>query len=174
MLDTVLGTVVQELTSRVASALATTPAGSPGRSCAVAGTLAWDDCQCGLLAVTIDHMYPSVIFPEPAGDLDLVRPCPPPYLAVDLTVTVLRCAPVPASDGLGPSCDALSAAALDWVWDVDAVAGAVACTVTALLAADTIADFTIHEQSAAGPDGGCVGSGTRLTVGVPACGCVGG
>jgi hypothetical protein len=166
-----LNDVVAALITCVRDALAATAAGAPDRVCDVPGQLAWDACDCGVLAVTVTRMYPSVSFPQAAAGAALVGPCPPPYEATDLTVTVLRCAP--SMDGYGnpPSCDLLDAATLTWTRDLDATRRALACCLVDLRDADTIVDFMLGESTPAGPEGGCVGVDTHLTVGLVNCLC---
>jgi hypothetical protein len=166
-----LDTVVETLRGCVLAALAATDAGAPARVCEVAGQLAWDNCDCGVLAVTVDRMYPSTMFPQQAPPVQLAAACPPPYEAVDLAVTVLRCAPGPDGQGRSPSCTQLDAASLTWFLDVDAVRQALACCLVGLRDADTVVDFVLRDTVPLGPEGGCVGSETRLAVGLANCPC---
>lgn len=168
-----LDTTVAALVSSVQAALDGTPGGRPERVCDVPGQLAWDDCQCGLLAVTVGRIYPSTTFPAEAADTQLTSPCPPPYEAVDVTVTVLRCAPTVDSRGNPPSCETLGAAAEIWAWDVEAIRAAVVCCLTGLVFDGTVENWTLRATDPAGPEGGCVGSTTTLTVGLLSCACVG-
>jgi hypothetical protein len=161
-----LDDVITALTGHVRVALAGTDAGAPARVCDVPGLLAWDGCDCGLLAVTVDRLYPAAVFPTEAVAGSLTGPCPPPYEVADLTVTVLRCAPGPDRRGNPPSCTALDAAALTWFRDLDAVRGAVAAALIGLRETDVVADFTLRDTVPAGPDGGCVGLDTHLSVGM--------
>jgi hypothetical protein len=164
-----LDTVLDTLTARVQAALAATDAGPPARICAVPGQLAWDDCRCGVLAVTVEHLYPSAAFPQQATGTALAGPCPPAYEAAAVTVTVLRCAP--GQYGNPPTCEALTAAAITWFTDLDAVRATLACALLDLRDADTIVDFTLGDTVPAGPEGGCVGLDTHLTVGFVNCLC---
>lgn len=165
-------TVVAGLLDAAAAALAATAAGPVARACDVPGDIAADGCDCGLLAVTVERIYPSATFPDPAG-ADVTPGCVP-YLAADLTVTVLRCAPGPDMAGAGPGCVALDAAAAAWLLDAAAIRQALRCTLAALTATGVLAAWTIRAQTPNGPAGGCVGWDTRLTVAVPACLCPGG
>jgi hypothetical protein len=172
ILETALNTVTGALRDCVRDALAATDAGTPDRVCNVPGLLAWDDCECGVLAVTVDRIYQSATFPNPASDQQLADvQCSVPYLAVDMTVTVLRCAPSPQGRELAPSCDTLAAAALSWFVDMDTVRAALGCCLADLYSADTVLGFALRDTTPAGPDGGCVGSETHLTVGVVNCLC---
>jgi hypothetical protein len=166
-----LDTVVDTLIAAVRAALAGTDAGEPARVCEVPGELAWDDCDCGVLAVSVDGPYLSTVLPTEAAGVDLASACPPPYEAVDMTVSVVRCAPGPDDRGNPPTCEALTAAAITWFDDLDAVRSALACALLELRDADTVVDFTLGETVPAGPEGGCVGSDTHLTVGFVNCLC---
>jgi hypothetical protein len=166
-----LNTVVAALLDCARTALSKVTAGVPGRVCDVPGLLAWDGCDCGVLAVTVDRIYPSATFPVEAADVVLTSPCPPPYDAVDMTVTVLRCAPSPDDFGWPPSCDQLAAAAEVEFEDLEAIRGALACCLAVLTVTDTIAEWTLRDTTPAGPQGGCVGTGTHLTIGMINCAC---
>lgn len=170
-LETALTTVVPGLLECVRVGLAATEAGAPDRVCEVPGQLAWDGCECGTLAVTVDRIFQSATFPQPAGDNELAAQCASAYLAVDATVTVLRCAPNPQGTALAPTCTALDAAALAWFIDMDAVRSALACCLLDMRTADTIVEFVLRDTVPAGPQGGCVGSDTRLTFGIANCLC---
>lgn len=169
---TQLDAVVTALLECVRVALAATAAGQPDRVCEVAGELAWDDCDCGVLAVGVDRLYPSRVFPQEASAADFASGCQLPFLVADLTVTVLRCAPGPDRAGGSPSCPALDTAARTWLVDADAVRRSTACCVADLRAADTVAEFTLRDQIPLGPEGGCVGSAYHLSVALDNCGCL--
>jgi hypothetical protein len=166
--------VVAGILACVEAAVAGTPAGPVGRACDVPGQLAWDGCDCGLLGVTVDRVFPSSTFPLEAVDQVLTSPCRPAYDAMDITVTVLRCAPQPAGNDVAPTCAALGGAAEQWAFDVEAVRGALVGCLTGLEEAGTIEEWTLRSSDPAGPQGGCVGSDTRLTVATLACLCPGG
>jgi len=166
-----LDQVVAVVLDCVGSALAGTAAGRPGRVCTVPGLLAWDGGDCGLLAVTVDRVYPSSTFPVEAQAVELAGPCPPQYEVAELTVTVLRCAPTIDSAGRSPSCTALDRSANTWFRDMDATRAALGCCLAGLRDVDTVAEFVVRDTTPAGPEGGCVGSDTHLTVGFVACLC---
>lgn len=161
--------VIAALTECVRAALAGTAAGEPARICTVPGALAWDECDCGLLAITVDRIYPSNAFPTEAAPT--LAACTAAYEVADLTVTVLRCAPNPVGNALAPTCVALDAAALTWFLDMDAVRGALGCCLAGLRDAGTVEELVLRDTVPAGPQGGCVGSDTRLTVGFIGCLC---
>ncbi len=90
------------------------------RRCDVPGTAAWDGCEdpcsgaaSGQLTVNVTRIYPSTTtFPSPDQTVRDLRNCqPPPVTAVEMVVTLLRCAPGPTEEGCPPGCDDLSEAA---------------------------------------------------------------
>jgi hypothetical protein len=147
-----------------AAALANTPAGPPTRACVVPGVLAFDACECGLLAVEMGRLYPSRTFPADASQDPALLNCPTPYEAADLTVTVLRCAPMPDGSGAAPSCDRLHAAAGDWWADVAALRAALACCLPQLVDDQVVLGFVLRPAQPVGPQGGCIGWAQPITV----------
>lgn len=157
-------TVASEILEAASDRLAETTAGRPDRMCVVDGEIAWDNCECGLLAVALSRIYLSAAFPT---ELVTVSVCDAPWAVGDLVVQTLRCAPQPAGQDLAPSCAALDASAQTVIADAYAVLAAVACRLGELRDADDIVDYLIRPQNAAGPAGRCVGSELRVSVAVP-------
>lgn len=143
-----------------------------GRVCAVPGVLAWDDCECGVLAASVMHVYPSRAFPTDAGGVAAFLSCPVLYDAVDITITVLRCAPTLDQNGNPPSCVALAGSAAGWRADAAAVRATLACCLPVLRDAGVVKDFVLRDLVPVGPEGGCSGMEARLTIAVcaPVCG----
>jgi hypothetical protein len=137
----------------------------------VPGVLAWDGCDCGVLAVQVTRVYPSRSFPTDASGAPDFQACPVLYLAVDMTVTVLRCAPSPDDYGRPPSCDQLAVSAATWRADAATVRAALACCLPVLRDAGIMEEFALRGLRPVGPEGGCVGSEQSLTVGLCAPGC---
>lgn len=142
-------------------AVSATAAGPPARACVVPGVLVWDDCQCGLLAVTwsaiaASNQIPSTV--EASGD-----PCGPPYVAVQAGVAMLRCASV--GDQAPPTCDELVADTLTMTEDAAAIRAAVGCCLRDLAAEFKLADWSLGATTPLGPEGGCAGSALSLTLG---------
>jgi hypothetical protein len=85
-----------------------TTLGPPDRSFVHVGDVAWDNCECGQLAVTIQEMYPSQSFPMEAGLITAAaggvtvgnRACAAPLFVVGYLVSIVRC--VPSGDGRSP------------------------------------------------------------------------
>lgn len=107
--ETVLGCVCATLEA-VACEVADQP-GCPCRACVVPGASAWDGCNdlCGArdpggqLTVHVARIHPTVAFPLEDRQVQGVRNCAAPTaIAVDLVVTLLRCAPTLDESGCPP------------------------------------------------------------------------
>jgi len=165
--------IAERLRECVSQRLAETPGGEPERSCVVAGHVAWDDCECGQLTVSIVRTYFSSNFPNegnvdpaPAGN----RGCGPPLMVVEYDITILRCAPIGDSDDLAPTCEALDAAAQVAAYDAWAVRWGAHCCLKAWAKSNdpniSIADFVFRGQEFVGPSGMCQGSTLKVLVGL--------
>ncbi|TDC23419.1 hypothetical protein E1265_12845 [Streptomyces sp. 8K308] len=157
--------------------------GQPGcpdcRACVVPGAPAWDGCDdpCsdqragGQLTVNIARLYPSGInFPAENRDVQGARGCiPPPVTAVELVITLLRCAPMPDETGCPPRCTDLNAAARILHVDAVTVYNALLCCLPATGGGRRGRRFVLGTQRTVGPEGGCVGIEQRVTVALPGC-----
>jgi hypothetical protein len=144
--------------------LRNTIGGVPNRSCVVPGAIAWDECDCGQLSVSIVQTWPSRSFPgDPASGSQTQDACGVPYLVAQLTVQVARCAPNP--DGSGSvSCQALERGAQVVAEDGMAIREAAFCALQFLKDRDD--DFIVRGQTVIGPEGGCMGVEQSVIVGV--------
>ena len=130
----------------------------PDRFCAlVPGEVAWDNCQCGQFAQTIESVFGSNSFPTPATDTRQT-PCGPNLTVVVVRASLVRCVHGVSDDGRPPSCAALLADALTLEDDRWAVRRGVACHLADLRAAYTVVDFALDASTTLGPSGGCAGS----------------
>lgn len=145
----------------------------PDRSCVITGSIAWDDCECGQLVVSIVRQFPASQWPavaaQPAGNN---AKCGPPYFVIEFEISLLRCAPTTGDDGKPPPCEALAAAAQVSVADAAAVRqGALCCLITLareLVNGRTeIHDYFVRDQPFTGSDGMCQGSSLNLLVALP-------
>lgn len=146
--------------------LSATTSGWPAeaRSYLVPGQLAWDECECGLLAIEWLAIPYSGAFPTPRQLLaDGCRP----YLALQARVTALRCAPMPPQNGSAPSPEALQAAAIVNLDDAEAVFAGTNIACRALVDNDVVLNFAISAVIPAGPQGGCVGVSQEFYLGFP-------
>lgn len=169
----------------VCSGLATLPAEVPGldgcpcRSCVVPGTPAADNCGegCealpagqfpGQLTVNVVRIYSAERqgFPREAQTIRDLKDCPPPQTtAVELLVTLYRCVPGVSDEGCPPSCEALSASAMQLHADMLAIQRAILCCYAGT---DTTRPrgrrYVMGASTVTGPRGDCVGIEQRVTV----------
>lgn len=159
-------------------------AGCPCRSCVVPGLVAADGCDAscgtppageypGQLSVNVIRLYTSdrTAFPREVQTVRDRRNCPMPLTtAVELAVTVYRCAPMPSDQGCPPTCEELSASAMQLHADMLAVQTAVQCCYAGT---DTTRPFgrryVLGQSRTLGPQGGCVGLEQRVTVALDDC-----
>jgi hypothetical protein len=151
--------------------LAMTTKGVPDRVCILTGEVAWDDCECGQLAVSLDTQYESATFPEPwtGSENGGTRKCGAPLFVYQYTVSMLRCSPIGDEDA-PPSCEALSAAARVTVEDAWSVrTGLMCCMCAGTTRTDGVKLFErywVGPQIEVGAQGGCQGSAITVSIGV--------
>ncbi|THA54229.1 hypothetical protein [Streptomyces sp. A1136] len=158
--------------------------GQPGcpacRACVVPGQPAWDSCDdpCGeaasggQLTVSVARIYPSseADFPAESRVVQGVRGCtPPPITALELVVTLLRCAPTISEDGCPPSCTDLATTAQILHVDMATVYSGLQCCLPGTEQRRRGRRFVMGQQKVIGPEGGCVGIEQRVTVALPGC-----
>lgn len=136
----------------------------PQRSSVVPGLIAWDACDCGLLAVSLNQVFVSDSFPLPYTDRS--NPCGGAWSVGEFVVQVLRCAPSPEGQSLAPTVASLEASSLEVQRDAYELLTAVQALLCGLLADGSIVDFMVNPLTAQGPSGGCVGNEIRLLVGL--------
>lgn len=157
-------TALAVLLASVRGQLLVTPTGWPttAREYVVPGQLAWDECECGLLGIEWLSAPFSHVFPNPSPPTS--DGCKP-YLALQVQVTVLRCAPSPGTHGEAPSPSALSAAAIVNLDDLEALLRGTAAAVRFLEENNDILNFSLSAPTPTGPQGGCVGVTQQLFLG---------
>lgn len=131
------------------------------RSGVVPGAIAWDDCSCGLLAVSIGRTYLSDQFPYEQDSK--TGNCQAAWEVCELIVQVIRCAPQPADGQVSPDEDDLDSAAQVMAADAQQTISALStwgCDHVDVDVVDTIL-LGVEPQ---GPDGDCVGSEFRFRV----------
>lgn len=150
---------------------------SPYRATVETGVIAWDDCRCGQLAVSLISAYPSSNFPaeraigDEAGTVAGEGPCGPQFFIFQYNVTVLNCAPSGGANARPPTIDAVNNAAMVSVMDAWAVRAGVTCCMKELTSYDNpegkIAHrYMIGTQTFVGPEGTCQGSELPVFVGI--------
>jgi len=162
---TVFNQVASLLLAQVQVQLAATTAGvaADARVCLVPGQLAWDNCECGLIAVELV----GTGFSRGGQDSSVETEDGCNGLATaTYRVTVLRCAPGVGAAGSAPTCAELDAAAKIFYDDVDALLRGVSIAMRDMYDTDIIKTYWFNGTSPTGPDGRCVGSTEEVTVGV--------
>lgn len=169
--------LVSPLLSRVKVAVGArlAAAGSPVVSSAVvAGEVAYDDCCTtldganGQVRVRAVAVYPVEQFPIAAA---VTRTACWPQQAVDIEVTVVRCAQTMDDDGTPPTDAALESEAALVGSDRVAVRDALVCDLLDAPGLDEDRLLGNLRWEPVGPQGGCVGGRTTFTLGLTECTC---
>lgn len=155
--------VTKLLLDDIDAALTDTDGGNPDRVVITSGAIAWDECECGQLAASIGRSYLSDAFPaEQAAAMN----CDAVYSVKDITIELIRCAPSAIVPALAPTPDALQDAARILVTDADIVRRTAYCTLQGLNDSYDIGAFLVRGQQSRGPEGGCVGTALRVSIGL--------
>ncbi len=181
----------QNLLDCVCAALQQLPSEAPGlmgcpsgRGVVPGAQVAADGCDAGCeplgpdeypgqLTVHVVRIYSSdyQAFPREVAQVRDNRKClPPQTTAVELAVTVFRCAPLPTDEGCPPTAQELSETALQQHADMLAVQAAILCCYAST--DQTRLDgrrYVIGQSASVGPQGGCVGFEQRVTVALDDC-----
>jgi hypothetical protein len=135
----------------------------PDRHSVVPGAIAWDECDCGLLAVSVAQIYLSDQFPDQVASKAGVR-CDAAWEVGEFVLQIIRCAPQPEGDALAPTTTALDASAQEVLRDAYELLLAASVKLCQMSDAHDIADFLMRPLTAQGPSGGCVGNELRVVV----------
>jgi hypothetical protein len=138
----------------------------PDRHSVVPGAIAWDECDCGLLAVSVAQIYPTETFPDPLARR-VGNGCDAPWEVAELVIQVVRCAPNPDDPLTAPTTVELDASARAVLTDAYEMLRAVSITLCEMNQARDISDFMLRPLTAQGPTGGCVGNELRAVVSLP-------
>jgi len=150
-----------------------TTSGLPARVCVTTGEIAWDDCECGQLAISLTNQYETASFPAPwSGEENQgVGKCGPPLFVFQYTISMTRCSPTGEGDD-PPTCEELGAAARVTVEDAWAVRAGLMCCMCAGVRRqpDTgrklFDRYWIGPQEEVGPGGMCQGSSITVAIAV--------
>jgi hypothetical protein len=140
----------------------------PCRFGVVPGLVAWDDCSCGILAVTWSILMASEVFPQ--EKIDVTGNCDAPWEVMEGVVQLIRCAPsIPGNSSrqLAPTVQSLSDAAQRLDKDASQVTRAVSRLLCTMKDNGDIADHMVGRTTSLGPEGGCVGIESRMYVALP-------
>jgi len=157
--------VATQILSAASVALSGSSSGPVSRVVMAPGIeVAFDECDCGLLALTTGNAFPSR-GPLMTNAGDTFLNCEPEVFAVTFNLAVARCVPVsaPDDDTAAPMPAQLIAAFTAQEEDAFLVREAVANVLCALAGppTPTIAAWVINDRVPLGPLGGC--AGTQLT-----------
>lgn len=161
-------TVAETLRAAAYTAMAASPVGPPDRSCVVPGAIAWDECDCGLLAVAVARTYYSDAFPTEQTEKVGAGSCRPAWDVAEIVIQAIRCAPSPQGQDLFVECPALDASAREVATDAAVVKSAMSLKLCQMEDGNEIIDYLVQGQTIEGPQGGCVGSELRVLVALPA------
>ena len=138
----------------------------PARSSVVPGLIAWDECDCGLLAVSVAQVYLTETFPDQLARR-VGNGCDAPWEVAELVIQVVRCAPNPDDPMTAPTTAELDASAQEVLRDAYEMLDAVSVKLCQMNAVREISDFMLRPLTAQGPSGGCVGNELRAYVSLP-------
>jgi len=131
--------------------------------------VAWDDCNCGLLALWTPRRYFSrgALFSDAN---DQVQNCQSVTRVVQFSLVILRCVPIPDDNGNPPTAADLTAAYAIQEDDAYTVLQSTMCVMTSLDNTQ-IGAFVINDQVTLGPLGACAGTQLNFSVGFWRAGC---
>lgn len=151
-------TVAETLRQAVHTELTT----KPDRSGVVPGAIAWDECDCGILAVSRAQIYLSEAFPNPVAQP--FGNCDAPYEVGEFIIQVIRCVPGATDQTLAPTVAELDASAREIERDAHEMLKAVSVKLCEMNAARDISNFMLRPLTAQGPSGVCGGNELRAYV----------
>lgn len=139
--------------------------GAVNRSFVTLGEVAWDNCQCGQLALTITRIYLSQTFPQDASRQQ--TRCPTGYVVADCSLSIVRCVPGPDTNGNPPKEAALTAAAGIELQDAFVVWDKTECILMTMYSATPygIMEYIMLDQTSLGPQGNCGGTELHFKIG---------
>jgi hypothetical protein len=135
----------------------------PSRSGVVPGAIAWDECDCGLLAVSLAQVYLTETFPDQLAR-KVGNACDAPYEVGEFVIQVVRCAPNPDDPMNAPTVADLDASAQGVLQDAYEMLKGTSVLLCEMNQARDISDFMLRPLAAQGPSGGCVGNELRAYV----------
>lgn len=136
----------------------------PERKCVVPGLVAWDACECGALHGTISRW--GVSDNQASLNAPPVAGCSLSYQVATLTISLVRCVPIPTERQLTVPCAKLEEAAIQLERDAYQVMETVVCSLNGLIG-DTIENWQLIQMTPAGPEGQCAGVVLQVNVWVP-------
>lgn len=138
----------------------------PDRSGVVPGAIAWDECDCGLLAVSIARIFITETFPDELSRR-VGNACDAPWEVGEIVIQVVRCVPGATDQTLAPTVAELDTSAQELARDAYEMLKAVSVKLCEMNDARDISDFMLRPLVAQGPTGVCGGSELRAYVALP-------
>lgn len=135
----------------------------PSRSGVVPGQIAWDECDCGLLAVSLARVFLTETFPDELSRR-IGNACDAPYEVGEFVIQVIRCVPGATDQLLAPSVADLDASAQELLRDAYEMLKGVSVELCEMNAARDISDFMLRPLTTQGPTGVCGGNELRVYV----------
>lgn len=125
----------------------------------VPGNIAWDACDCGQFAQTIQTDYPTLTFPADASEqvLGAGGGCNERPIVYQVLASIIRCVPGMTADMKPPTCAKLQTAASIMAADAWALRMAVECCLGDLQDDQVIEKFSVGRVNYVGPEGNCAG-----------------
>ena len=152
-------TVASSLEQAVYAELTT----KPDRHGVVPGSIAWDECDCGLLAVSVARIFLTETFPDELSRR-IGNACDAPYEVAEVVIQVIRCVPGATDQTLAPTVAELDASAQEILRDAYEMLKGASVKLCQMNDARDISDFMLRPLTAQGPTGVCGGNELRAYV----------
>jgi hypothetical protein len=135
----------------------------PDRHSVVPGAIAWDECDCGLLAVSLARIFLTETFPDELSRR-VGNACDAPYEVGEFVIQVVRCVPGADGQAVAPTVAELDASAQELARDAYEMLRAVSVKLCEMNRDRDIADFMLRPLVPQGPSGVCGGNELRAYV----------
>jgi hypothetical protein len=121
------------------------------------GEIAWDGCDCGQFAQSLQADYPSGIFPQDTSQQPLRGGgCQASPLAFQVLATIARCVPgITGTPPRPPTPASLLQAALQAELDAFDLRNGIECCLADMKRTLRIIDYRVGRVDKAGPEGNC-------------------
>lgn len=142
------------------------------------GDIAWDNCDCGMLALSLGRMYISRDFPNDTSK-QKVGNCATNHMVQECRLMVVRCFPIEGDNANNALVTPPTPADLQAATRLTIADGVLAwqtldCTLNSLFNASParISEYLVQDWDALGPQGGCGGISINFSMGwFRDCGC---
>lgn len=138
----------------------------PSRSGVVPGQIAWDECDCGLLAVSLARIFLTETFPDELSRR-IGNACDAPYEVGEFVIQVIRCVPGASDQTIAPTVAELDTSAQEILRDAYEMLNGASVELCEMNSAREISDFMLRPLTAQGPTGVCGGNELRAYVALP-------